>query len=296
MDRFLLPTTKRQQERSTNKRQTMKFVIPSFEEMIGKIRNAEHEQLRLAAKGQKHIVPTKAGIMLYIPKANDRSYVTTEKERRNMNADEVTDAMRGQRDRVFGEFTDKIVWAWADGASGWIKVMSNELLEFHDNLNRIFKVTSDQRLDVGPDTRQSCLNADTNDFLKAARFINIARFCLYSASTVNPVNIEMYQYALPRQLAADVMCRGQYYRAIDEEPFKSSSSTDLVEFYKEGNIQYVSSLRYFSAQEQVMFFTGGSVLVTFDDFNRVNKWEAKTVEYVKLALPDIPDFDQIDSV
>lgn len=304
MEKFLAAATSRKstQNLNPNAPKQMKFTIPSFDQFLDTVRSQRHPTLKLTNIGQKHIVASKIGITLYVPNQNDKSFIhqTIVNEQGHtqytVKTDESgkpqlkTDATFLElKNRVYGNFANQVTLTWDNGARAVIQELACNLIEFYNVLNRVFKNTTADRLNVSNAVRNSCLYADTTDLQRAAKFIICGLLCCDANRTKRPMPIEIYQFIVPRNIDPETLCYGQYYRECDAVSWKSIKQNELVLFSALG---HVSSLRNYMTESRIEMLEAGSALVTFPETadKRIPFASASQTITTLLAF----DFDQYD--
>lgn len=246
--------------------QTTKLILPSYVKLIEQLRENTNPNIRLkdaltTRTSQLHMVWTNAGLLVYIPKETDPSYVLPRIDQTlplDQQTDERTRRQQQRQAAQYGQFADTQLFEWDKGAKQVLSELVNDVSYFLNVTDATFKSTTRPPRDL----KKKCLTSETAEFTKQMRFVAIGM--LHKNRKTVPA-IGLYQHLLYR-MSAEMILKGAGYRQADERFYNNLLPIDL---YRTSPIEinnqpmtYISRVIEFNPQEDVWLQTGGAVMIT----------------------------------
>ncbi|AWI48537.1 protein 9 [Thyrinteina arnobia cypovirus 14] len=252
------------------------LTLPEFDLMKSQLQANQSEcKINLDFSKQIHMIFTTRGLLFYVPKEDDASYVIM---------DEYTDAMDANQKRQvrlnnaekrsvlrqndFGSFEATYLLPFDKGAKNILKDLLSGFKRFMTTLNASFKGHSRIDKDIVKKLRK-CGSANLTRQLS---FIASGALCYssYLQQTLKKEGvlppIELYQHLLDK-LPTSVICEGAGYRGTDESEYKKKRIDDMCTFTKiklvDGDFDFfLTNVKRFDFMSESYAKTGQSVMVT----------------------------------
>lgn len=243
-----------------------KFSLPAYANFIDQLRLNQYQHFSISDEIKKqskqiHLVWINLGLIIYIPKSSDPSYMHKPIDTTLPLEKQIDEKNRRHTAKLaakFGEFEVYQIVTWKQGAKAALNELMNDAVKFLDAINETFKGTTRPDKEI----KKSCMSADTIDIVRQLKFITIG--ILHKNDKMLPP-IDMYQHILYR-MSAEMICKGAGYRGIDEAIYTGASPKSMISIgsLELNNIpyNYVLRVKEFNPKEDVWLQTGGSIMLT----------------------------------